>query len=308
LLLAGFIILIYSGKYLVKSSVSIANYFNIPKIFIGLTIVAMGTSAPELLVSINASLTGHPDVAMYNVIGSNISNIAFVLAITAMVYPVAIRSLTLKSNLPVMIGILLVMYVLVLDKELSRLDGFLLFAYLAASVILYYYQARGSDDNHKIQGEKDLNLGLSLILILICSGGLAYGAHLLVDNAIIIARHFGISERIISVTLVAVGTSIPELTTSVIASLRKESDISIGNIIGSNLYNVGFVLGITALIKPISVNPLALGFDIYIMIGISVMLFILFVLPLKFNLSRWKSFFLFSIYLIYLYLILEKIN
>jgi len=240
-LLAGFLILIYSGKYLVKSSISIANRFNIPRIIIGITIVALGTSAPELLVSVSASLKGHPDVAIYNIIGSNISNIAFVLAIASMVYPVVVKRFTLRFDWPVMFGISLLLYWFLLNNELDGSEGIVLLVFLVAVVILYIYFGKKGKIKMEIKEESNqMNLLFSIFLIVLCSAGLALGADLLVDNAIIIATDFGMSERVISVSLIALGTSIPELTTSVIAALNKETDISIGNIIGSNLFNIGF--------------------------------------------------------------------
>ena len=309
LLLAGFLILIYSGKYLVKSSISIANRFKIPRIIIGITVVALGTSAPELLVSLSASLKGHPDVAIYNIIGSNISNIALVLAVASMVFPVVVKRFTLRFDWPVMFGISLLLYWFLLNNELDGAEGIVLLAVLVAVVLLYIYFGKKGKIKMELKEEsKQMNLVLAFLLIVVCSAGLALGADLLVDNAIIIATEFGMSERVISVSLIALGTSIPELTTSVIAALNKESDISIGNIIGSNLFNIGFVLGITALIRPIPVNPLAMEFDIYVMLGIAMLLFVLLIIPVRLVLARWKGFILFSAYLAYLYLIIERIN
>jgi len=308
-LLAGFLILIYSGKYLVKSSISIARHFNIPRIVIGITVVALGTSAPELLVSVSAALKGHSDVAIYNIIGSNISNIALVLAIASMVFPVVVKPFTLRFDWPVMFGISLLLYWFLLNNELEGFEGLVLLGYLISAVILFiYFGKRGKVKMEVDDNSKNMKLWLALLLIVLSSGGLALGANLLVDNAIIIATEFGMSERVISVSLIALGTSIPELTTSVIAALHKESDISIGNIIGSNLFNIGFVLGITSLIRPIPVNPLAVQFDLYVMLGIGLLLFVMLIIPGRLVLSRWKGLILFSTYLAYLYLIIERIN
>ncbi len=309
LLLAGFLILIYSGKYLVKSSISIANRFKIPRIIIGITIVALGTSTPELLVSVSASLKGHPDVAIYNIIGSNISNIALVLAVASMVYPVIVKPFTLRFDWPVMFGISLLLYWFLQNNELDGAEAIVLLVFTVAVVLLYiYFGKKGKIKMELVKESQQMNLLLAFFLIILCSAGLALGANLLVDNAIIIATDFGMSERVISVSLIALGTSIPELTTSVIAAINKEADISIGNIIGSNLFNVGFVLGITALIRPIPVNPLAVRFDLYYMLGIALLLFVMLIIPGKLMLSRWKGFIMFLAYLVYLYLIMERIN
>jgi cation:H+ antiporter len=309
LLLAGFLILIYSGKYLVKSSVAIANRFNIPKIIIGITIVALGTSAPELLVSVSASLKGHPDVAIYNIIGSNISNIAFVLAVASIVYPVTVKRFTLRFDWPVMFGISLLLYGFLLNNELDGVEGLVLLAFIVLVVLMYIYFGKKGKIRMEVKDEsKQMNFLPAFLLIILSSAGLALGADLLVDNAIIIATDFWMSERVISISLIALGTSIPELTTSVIAALNKESDISIGNIIGSNLFNIGFVLGIVALIRPIPVNPLAVQFDLYVMLGIALLLVIMLIIPKKMVLSRWKGLIIFCTYLAYLYLIIERIN
>jgi len=309
LLLTGFLILIYSGKYLVRSSISIARHFNIPRIVIGITIVALGTSAPELLVSLSAALKGHPDVAIYNIIGSNIANIALVLAIASMVYPVVVQPFTLRFDWSVMFGVSLLLYAFLLNNELEGFEGLILLAFLATAVFFFiYFGKKGKVKVEDKEEQENMKLWVAIVLVFVTSAGLALGANLLVDNAIIIATGFGISERVISVSLIAVGTSIPELTTSVIAALHKESDISIGNIIGSNLFNIGFVLGITALISPIPVNPLAVEFDLLIMLGMALLLFLMLIIPRKLVLARWKGFLIFVSYLVYLYLIIERVN
>ena len=176
---------------------------------------------------------------------------------------------------------------------------------LIGYVIYSIYRSGSGEHQDEEEDHKDMKIVPALILVIASSGGLALGASLLVDNAIILARDFGMSERIISVSLIAVGTSIPELTTSAIAAFRKHTDISIGNIIGSNIFNLGFVLGITSMVKPLEVNPLILSFDIYWLFGIALILMGMLFIPPRLILSRWKGLVMLSIYLIYLYIVLQ---
>ncbi len=310
LLIAGFTLLIYSGKYLVKASVSIARRLRLSRLLIGLTVVALGTSAPELLVSINAVISGHPDIAIYNVIGSNISNIALVLAVAALVLPITVRPVAMSFNWSSMMVVSVIFYLLILDRKLTTIEGGV-FIILIILFILLSIKRAGKSVETKEEEEIPADLisrsaSLSIAVIIASSAGLAIGADLLVSNATIIATSFGISERLISVSLLAVGTSIPELTTSIIAALRKESDISIGNILGSNIFNILFVLGITSLIHPLDINPAVLQFDIFWMLGIALMLFVLMLLKKRWVLTRIKAFLLFLAYFVYLYIIFER--
>ncbi len=304
-LLIGFALLVFSGRILIRSSVSIARRFKLSPFLIGLTIVAMGTSAPELLVSLTGAIKGHADVAIYNVIGSNISNVLLVLAVTALILPIPVRSKTFWPNWSVMFIFSLLVFLFLLDLTFSWNEGLLIFILLIGYVIYSIYRSGSGEPQDEEEDHKDMKIVHALILVVVSSGGLALGASLLVDNAVILARDFGVSERIISVSLIAVGTSIPELTTSAIAAFRKQTDISIGNIIGSNIFNLGFVLGITSMVKPLEVNPLILSFDIYWLFGIAFILMGMLFIPPKLILSRWKGLVMLSIYLIYLYIVLK---
>ncbi len=304
-LLIGFALLVFSGRILIRSSVSIARRFKLSPFLIGLTIVAMGTSAPELLVSLTGAIKGHADVAIYNVIGSNISNVLLVLAVTALILPIPVRSKTFWPNWSVMFIFSLLVFLFLLDLTFSWNEGLLIFILLIGYVIYSIYRSGSGEPQDEEEDHKDMKIVHALILVVVSSGGLALGASLLVDNAVILARDFGVSERIISVSLIAVGTSIPELTTSAIAAFRKQTDISIGNIIGSNIFNLGFVLGITSMVKPLEVNPLILSFDIYWLFGIAFILMGMLFIPPKLILSRWKGLVMLSIYLIYLYIVLQ---
>lgn len=305
LLLIGFALLVFSGRILIRSSVSIAHRLKLSPFVIGLTIVAIGTSAPELMVSLTGAVKGHTDLAIYNVIGSNISNILLVLAVTVLILPITVNSKTFWPNWSVMFLFSLFVFLFLLDLRFSWNEGLLIFILLIGYVIYSVYNSDSSDQQVDDGNQKNLNLVPALLMIVGSSGGLALGADLLVDNAVILARDFGISERIISVSLIAVGTSIPELTTSAIAAFRKQTDISIGNIIGSNIFNLGFVLGITSMVKPLQVSPMILSFDIYWLFGIAFVLMGLLFIPPKLTLSRWKGLAMLSIYLIYLYSVLQ---
>ncbi len=305
LLLIGFALLVFSGRILIRSSVSVARRFKLSPFVIGLTIVAIGTSAPELLVSLTGAVKGHADLAIYNVIGSNISNVLLVLAVTALILPIPVKPITFWPNWSVMLFFSLLVFFFLLDLRFSWNEGLLIFILLIGYVIYSVYRSGSSD--HQFEGDDQIDMKIvpALLLIVGSSGGLALGASLLVDNAVILARDFGISERIISISLISVGTSIPELTTSAIAAFRKQTDISIGNIIGSNIFNLGFVLGITSMVKSLEVNPMILSFDIYWLFGIALILMGMLFIPPKLILSRWKGLVMLSIYLIYLYIVLH---
>jgi len=305
LLLIGFALLVFSGRILIRSSVAIARRFKLSSFVIGLTIVAIGTSAPELLVSLTGALKGHTDLAVYNVIGSNISNVLLVLSVTALILPIPVKTKTFWPNWTVMFLFSLIVFLFLLDLRFSWNEGLLIFILLIGYVIYSIYRSGKSEHPDEDRDVNDMKLVPALLLIVGSSGGLALGADLLVDNAVILARDFGVSERIISISLISVGTSIPELTTSAIAAFRKQTDISIGNIIGSNIFNLGFVLGITSMVKSLEVNPMILSFDIYWLFGIALILMCMMFIPPKLILSRWKGLVMLSIYLIYLYIVLQ---
>jgi cation:H+ antiporter len=279
--IAGLIILVISGKYLVQGGVSIAKYFKISPLVIGVTVVALGTSAPELIVSINAAVSGNPEIAFGNVVGSNISNIGLVLAITALLIPIPVHKNSLRIDWPMMMFVSILLYVFIIDDGLTYLEGILLFLLVLGYL---YFMINKSRKEHNSSEEvpeiKQLGLGLSILIILASSFGLAFGADFLVDGASEIALSWGVSKRVISITIVAFGTSVPELTASIIAATKKQTDISIGNIIGSNIFNITVVLGVTSMIKNIPVDHIAFGFDIIWMLFVAILLF-LFIFLLK---------------------------
>ncbi len=308
LLIAGFIILLYSGNYLIKGSVSIANRYKVSKLVIGLTLVSFGTSAPELFVSVIAAIQKQSEISVGNIIGSNIANIALVLALTAIIFPIPVRSNAVKFDWPVMMIASILFYFFILNGFLKFWEGLVFFVFLNAYVFFSLYYSR---KNYDFESEKKIqvhfSLALATLIIFISIIGLAIGSYLLVNNAAIIAGMLGIEKRVISISVIAFGTSIPELATSMIAAFRKEMDISIGNIIGSNIFNILGVLGIASIITPISiVEEMRLKIDILWMLGISILLF-LFILPLKGGkLTRLKGTILFAIYCFYIYWLFIK--
>lgn len=305
-LVAGLVILLYSGRYLVKGGVQLAQYLKVSRLVIGVTVVSFGTSAPELIVSIKAAIAGHPDIAMGNVVGSNISNIALVLAIAAIVLPIPVRSSSLVFDWPIMMLASVLLYLFTLNLELNFIEGLVFVLMLIGFITYSIYRSRRKDKDLllKEQNESLLPLYLTIIMLVVSSVGLVWGADWLVDGASSIARQLGVSERVISVSLIAFGTSIPELATSGMAAIKKESDISIGNIIGSNIFNILGVLGITSLVTKIPVEDPGLVYsDIFWMLGISLLLFVL-ILPLKGGiLKRWKGTLLFLVYATYIFLL-----
>lgn len=300
-LFGGLIVLLLSGDFLVRGGVSLAGHFKVSTLVVGLTVVSLGTSAPELMVSLKAVLNGQSDISTGTVIGSNISNIALVLGLTALVLPISVNKRTTLFDWPIMFGATLIFFVFILNKSLDRIEGLLFVLLLAAYVIYSLWNSRKQEQSKTDTVVKPkYKLWQSILIIVVSGVGLRYGADWLVVGAAGIATSFGISEYLISVSIVAFGTSVPELATSLIAAFKKEMDISVGNIIGSNIFNIWGILGITAAIKPISVNQQILDFDMYWLIGICVVL-LLFMLPVKRGkILRWNGAILVVSYAFYL--------
>jgi cation:H+ antiporter len=304
LLLAGLLLLFISGKYLVESSVTISAQLKIPRMVIGLTVVAVGTSAPELLVSLQAAFAGYPEIAVGNVVGSNISNVLLVLAITALIFPIPVPPSSVRRDWPIMMFVSVLFFVFSLNGWLSRHEALIFIGFLGLYVVYSVYQSKKDAVPASLPGMvPDMKGWTSVIVFLVSCGGLALGADLLVDHAAIIAEDLGISKRVISVTMVAVGTSIPELATSVIAALKKETDISVGNIIGSNMMNILLVLGVTGTIRPVQVDQEIARFDIPWMLGTFMLLLLVMLPAVRSRISRWEGSLMILIYLLYIYLI-----
>ena len=305
LLIIGLILLLVSGKYLVESSVTLARHFRIPTGIIGLTIVAFGTSAPELLVSIQAAVHGHPDMAVGNVIGSNISNILLVLGLTTIIFPLLVKRESILRDWPIMMGVSLVLLLFLLDNQITRPEALIMVLLMGVYILFSVRQSRLPQYAVPLEVTvmRSAKWWVAAVIFLVACAGLAFGASLLVDNAAAMAGHFGISERVISITMVAVGTSLPELATSLIAALKKETDISIGNILGSNIMNIISVLGITALIKPISTVPEVLHIDMPWMLGSAVLLFLFMIPARQGRINRIEGSVMVLVYATYIYFI-----
>lgn len=254
LLVVGFILLVKGADFFVEGASGIAGKFGIPQLVIGLTIVAMGTSAPEAAVSITAALSGGEgvDLTIGNVVGSNIMNILVILGITAIIVPVAIQRSTLLIELPFMIGVTILLLILgMTDNEITRLEGVILWAFfLVYMAYLLWMAKKGKAEAEEEHAEE--KIGMLLFLTVLGAVAIVFGSDLVVDSASEIAGFFGVSQRVIGLTIVAFGTSLPELVTSVTAAKRGKADIAIGNIVGSNVFNILFVVGTTALITPVA--------------------------------------------------------
>ncbi len=309
----GLTLLVIGGEFLVRSSVALSFKLKLSKMVIGLTVVSFATSAPELLVSLQAALNGFSDISLGNVIGSNIANIGLVLGITAIISPLVIDKDFYKLNWPVMMLLSGVLYfILKSGLEISRSEGIALLLVLV--VYLFVLIKRAKNASKDIVEDDSVDDALSKtsnfkIVIWLLIGGLALygGSELLVDGAVSLAEGFGVSERVIAVTMIAVGTSIPELAASVIAALKKEKAISLGNLIGSNIFNIASVLGLTAIIQPIAVKSSeVLTNDIFWMIGFAAILVPLAFLPKRFELNRIKGIVLFVGYVVFIALTLKN--
>jgi len=306
--IAGLVLLVYSGKYLVNGGVSLAKSFHVSTLVVGITVVAFGTSAPELIVSLNAAISGHSEIAIGNVVGSNIANIGFILALTAIIIPISVNRLSLISDWPIMMFAGLLLYAFLYNNVISVLEGIILLVFL---VLFVLWTIRLSKKNPEVfKEEKEIEapqyrIPIAIGIVIAASAGLALGADFLVNGSTKIALNFGISERIISITVVAVGTSIPELTASIIAAFKKQPDISLGNVVGSNIFNIFGVIGISATISPINISHDIFNFDIIVMLLISIVLF-LFIFPFKtVYLRRYEGISLLLIYIGYIYLVIS---
>ena len=296
LLLVGVLLLLIGGDFLVKSAASLAKKLNISPFLIGVTVVSFGTSAPELIVSLKAAFNGSSGIAIGNVIGSNVANLALVLGITVLIRPVVIDSKKLQFAWFSMLVASLMFFGFSLDGILDRLDGFFLITGLILFLIL---SIRKRDDSFADEElEKTLKTNLIPVYFILGATGLYYGSELLVDNAITIAKSFGISEFIIGVSVVALGTSLPELVTSVIAILKGQSSISVGNLIGSNVFNIFAVLGITSAVNPLEADSFLIAIDLPIMLGVTLLTGV-FLLISK-QLGRIEGLLLITIYIIYI--------
>ncbi len=309
----GFISLVVGGEFLVRSSVALSFKFNISKMIIGMTVVSFATSAPELLVSLQAALTGSPAIAITNVVGSNIANIGLVLGITALVGAIAVDKSFYKLNWPVMMLFSVALYVfLANDSVITALEGGVLFIGLILFLFILIRSAKKDTVVEEVDDTLATVSNFKIVLWLIVgAAALYFGSVWLVDGAKEIAVAVGVSEAVIGVSLIAIGTSVPELAASIIAVAKQEKAISLGNLIGSNIFNIGSVLGITAMIKPIPIpvdTPEILTSHIFWMLGFAFILLPMIFIPKKFQISRAKGFVLVFAYSIFMVLVFAAKN
>ena len=298
----GFLLLVIGGEFIVRSSVAISLKFKISKLVIGMTVVAFATSLPELIVSINAALSNSPAIAINNVIGSNIANIALVLSIISILSFIKVDKNFYRQDWPIMFGfsILLTLFCLT-DLVLNQVEG----AILVLSLLFFiYYSLKKSNNKLNVDDVDDKLVSTSntkiIIWLLISSVSLYFGAEFLVNGAVNFAKQINISEAVISVSIVAIGTSIPELAASLIAIAKKEKGISVGNLIGSNIFNIGSVLGITAIIKPIQIAQEIIERDIIWMLFFTLLLLFMVILPRRNDLGKLKGFFMLLLYFVFI--------
>jgi cation:H+ antiporter len=313
LILAGFVLLIKGADWLVSGASALAKKYNVPDLVIGLTIVSFGTSAPELVVNSVASFQQHSDIVYGNILGSNIVNLFLVLGIVGMINPIIVHTNTVWKEIPVSMLAVVVLYFLsngiLLDHSnvLTRLDGFILLAFFGAFLYYIYLQMKADRNDPESLSIKNLTGWKISLLIVGGLAGLIFGGKLVVDNAIKIATEMGVSEKIIGLTIIAIGTSLPELMTSVVAAVKKNSDIALGNIIGSNIFNIFFILSVSSIINPVQFNP-SFNLELYILAGGTLVLFISMFTGGKKKLDRWEALILLGIYILYtIYLIAKEI-
>jgi cation:H+ antiporter len=309
--LFGLGLLILGGNFLVKGSSVLAKIARIPEMIVGLTIVSIGTSAPELFVNIKSALIGSTELAISNVVGSNIANILLILGIGAIIIPISIERDTHTKDIPFAILGSLILWILTsdvfIDKAsvniLSRVDSFILISFFL--IFMRYLFSKAKNDSKDIK-EESFSLKEKLVAILSVPAGifiLALGGNITVDGAISLAQVLGVSERIIGLTIVAVGTSLPELVTTVIAAMKGKTDILIGNIIGSNIFNIFFILGVTGIIKPLVLNTVPVV-DYLFMTGAVVILLLSLYVGKRHHIDKWQGYTMVSIYFIYILLLI----
>ena len=287
-----------------RGAVSIALKAKISPLVVGMTVVSFGTSAPELLVSLSAVLDGYPDVSVGAVVGSNISNIGLVLGITVLIFPIVVNRDSLRIDWPLMILATFLFYFFAMNGVVSWWEGTIFISIL--SLFTFWLIRRSRREGVQLAAEseaEELNAGnpayKDILFLALGMVALYFGAEWLITSVVSIAKSQGVSEKLISVTIVAFGTSLPELVTSAMAAIRKETDISIGNLIGSNIFNIFAILGITAVVHPLTISDSINQFDVYFLLGISLLLLPIMLFGKK--IGRWKGVFLILFYVFYVY-------
>ena len=304
-LVLGLVLLVVGSDLLLRSSVDLSLKYNVSKLVIGLTIVSFATSAPELLISVSSVLKDSSDIAISNVIGSNIANIGMVFSIALLFVTIKIKKENIKYDFPWLIIVSLLFIWFLQDSQIDRFEG-LVFTSVLFLFIIFSFKVR-ANENEDVDDLSTSNMSLSKIFIFLAlSSILLYsGSELFVESSIFFANYFGVSERVIGLTMVAMGTSLPELATTLVAIYKKELDISIGNIIGSNIFNILAVIGITSIIRTLSIKSSEiLSFDIYVMFAFSAVLGVFFFFPRKYKMYSIHGLFLLSAFLLYYFTLL----
>ncbi len=313
LLILGFILLVKGAGFLVDGASSVAKKLNVSNLVIGLTVVAFGTSAPELFVNLFASFNGTTDIAIGNIIGSNIVNILFILGISAIIFPLKVTEGTTWKEIPMCL--LAVVLVLIMANDgfvdglsfnaLTRSDGFVLISFF---IIFLYYTfgiAKNKTEREDEEAPKTYSTKWSVFLIVSGLAGLVVGGQFIVDSAVSIASNLGLSDALIGLTIIAIGTSLPELATSVVAALKKNADIAVGNVVGSGIFNVFWILGISSVISPLPFKP-ALNFDLWVVVFATALLFVWMFLGKRHTLERWQGVLFVFLYIAYTIIIVMR--
>jgi len=299
----GFLLLVVGGEFIVRSSVALSFRFNISKFVIGMTVVSFATSLPELIVSVNAAINDSPSIAINNVIGSNIANIGLVLALVAVLSNISVDKKFFKRDWPWMFFLSIVLSLfLYTGNILDKLEGIILISILILFIINVLKKSNVNETYNDVDDKLSLASNFKIFIWLIISSfALYYGSEFLVDGAVNFAKQISISEAVISVTIIAIGTSIPELAASLVAIAKNEKGISVGNLIGSNIFNIGSVLGITSIIKNIPVAQEIIQRDIFWMLLFAILIIILSILPEKNKISKYKGVIMLVCYFIFIF-------
>ena len=309
LLLVGFGALYFGADWMVRGAARLQGSLGLSPIVIGLTVVSLGTSAPELMVAVLATLRGNADIAVGNVLGSNLANIGLILGLTALIRPLLVAERVVKREVPIMILLTLLLYPLIIDGEVDRFDGMILALLLGLYLTNVFYRGRKApapllSEYAQLTAVVSARKGRAVLIdfgfLVAGTMGLLLGGRAIVESAIYLSGGFGISELGMGLTVVAVGTSLPELATSVVAAARKETDIAVGNVIGSNIFNIAGVLGVTSMIKPVAVDPGVLWVELPAVLALSLLCLFVTLSPRakgEFRIRRWEGALLLGAYI-----------
>jgi cation:H+ antiporter len=311
ILTGGLVLLIKGADWLVNGASALAKKYNVSDLVIGLTVVAFGTSAPEMVINVFASAQNHQDIVFGNVIGSNLFNLFAILGISGIIFPLTVQNNTIKKEIPISFLAIIAIFILANDhlfynstNVMSRSDGIILFIFFCFFLFYIYKQIKNKSDIADTQ-VKQLSVLKITLLIIFGLGGLVVGGKLVINSAVDIAKALGVSKKIIGLTIVAAGTSLPELATSVVATVKKNCDIAVGNVIGSNIFNIFFILSVSFIIRPTTYD-ISFNNDLYVLAGGTLFLFLAMFTGKRKTLDRWEAMILLIAYIIYILLIIYK--